>query len=410
VLSVGVAEGDVDAGKFFVLQNVTDDAGNADVGADGEFAHAIGVFIGVGVGPEIPLELLVRAGAGHDAIFRDLDGEGRFADEAVACAEPIANYAIDYKGAVYFAGRGEAFTAGEIAPLLRRDDARGFEPLVVGVHVRDDAGACGSSGTNTGGAADAVQNLLAKAVDLIVVCAHAVAHDFGGDVDHVGMTHAAAIDDVGHLHAGMEFVGLHLHSEDGDLRSLHVFKHRRGHIPERSWGDVFEDEGVKGAAAFGELRSDRGGDGLGDAVGDERNLFIGLDAQAGGDGGAGARDELSRVGLRQQVRGGCGKACDDGAPSDGDARGAYLIRVTKITRADASGVPGAVPNVGSSCSNLDVGQGCVWPHIWLSCCFCVSSKRFSSALRSSGVVGDGQIVKSLSASRAGCPRRDMRAS
>ena len=68
MLAVGIAEGDVDAGKFFVLQDIADDAGDADVGADGELADAVGVFVGVGVGPEVLLELLVGAGAGDDAV------------------------------------------------------------------------------------------------------------------------------------------------------------------------------------------------------------------------------------------------------------------------------------------------------------------------------------------------------
>ena len=41
------------------------------------------------------------------------------ASDAVAGAEPVADDAIDDEGAVDFAGRGEAFAAGKIAPLFR---------------------------------------------------------------------------------------------------------------------------------------------------------------------------------------------------------------------------------------------------------------------------------------------------
>ena len=105
--TVGVAEGDVDAGEFFVLEEVADEAVDADVGADGEFADAVGVFVGVGVGPEVGLELRVRAGAGDDAVGGDLDGERGCGEEAVAGAEPVADDAIDDEGAVDFSGRGE---------------------------------------------------------------------------------------------------------------------------------------------------------------------------------------------------------------------------------------------------------------------------------------------------------------
>ena len=58
----GIAEGDVDAGKLFILQNLPDDVGQFDVGADGELAHQVTVFVGVRVGPELLLQFLVVAG------------------------------------------------------------------------------------------------------------------------------------------------------------------------------------------------------------------------------------------------------------------------------------------------------------------------------------------------------------
>jgi len=314
VFAIGVAEGDVDAGKFLVLKNVADDAGDADVGADGELANAVGILVGVRVGPEVLFELLVGAGAGDDAVLRDVDGERSGLEQAVAGAEPIANDSVDDKGAIDFAGRGEAFAAGEIAPFFRRDDPRGLEPFIVRIHVGHDAGAGCGGGADADGAADAIKDLLRKLVDDIEVGAHAIAHNLGRDVDHVRVAHAAAVDDVGHLHAGTQFIGLNLDGEDGDGGGFHIIEDRGGHVGKRTGREVFEDECVEGAAAFLELGSDGGGDGFGDAVGDERDLLVGLNAQTSEYGGAGAGRELSRVGLREQVGRGCGKACDDDAP------------------------------------------------------------------------------------------------
>ena len=201
-------------------------------------------------------------------------------------------------------GRGEAFAAGQVAPLFRRDDAGGLEPLVAGIHVGGDAGSGGGGGANARGAADTIQNLLRETVDEVEVRAHALAHDLRRDVDHVGVAHVAAVDNVGHLHAGVKFVGLHLHGKDGDLRGLHVGEDGSGHVRERARSQVFKDEGVPGAAALGQLRGDCGGDGLGGAVGDEGDLLGRVDAKAGGDGGARAGDEFGGVGERKQMRGG----------------------------------------------------------------------------------------------------------
>src|ERR1700758_4332937 len=49
VLGVGMTKRDVDARNFFILQDVTDDVGARDIGADGKFAYAIAVFVGVRV-------------------------------------------------------------------------------------------------------------------------------------------------------------------------------------------------------------------------------------------------------------------------------------------------------------------------------------------------------------------------
>jgi hypothetical protein len=66
-------------------------------------------------------------------------------------------------------------------------------------------------------------------------------------------------------------------------------------------GNVFEDKGVEGATTLGKLGGDGGGNRLRYTVGDEGNLFIRLDAQAGEDGGAGAGNEFGGIGLRKQV-------------------------------------------------------------------------------------------------------------
>ena len=183
-----------------------------------------------------------------DAVGGDLDGEGRGGEKAVAGAEPVAYDAVDDEGAVDFSGRGEAFAAGKIAPFFRRDDAGGFEPFVAGIHVGSDVGSGGGGGADARGTANTIENFLAESVDEVEVGAHALAHDFRGDVDHVGVTHVAAVDDVGHLHAGARarWPG------PGRRRWRPArFPCRRG--PRRACrrgarGEVFQNEGVPRAA------------------------------------------------------------------------------------------------------------------------------------------------------------------
>ena len=50
--AVGVTEGDVHAGKFFVLEKDADHFGEAEVGAEGKLADAITVFVRVALVPK----------------------------------------------------------------------------------------------------------------------------------------------------------------------------------------------------------------------------------------------------------------------------------------------------------------------------------------------------------------------
>src|SRR5437868_15243502 len=53
VFGVGMAECDMHTGNLFVLQNIADDSSTGCIRPDSEFAHAIAVFIGIGVSLEI---------------------------------------------------------------------------------------------------------------------------------------------------------------------------------------------------------------------------------------------------------------------------------------------------------------------------------------------------------------------
>ena len=80
VLAVGIAEGDVDAGEFFILQDVSDDMVDAQIGPDGELADTIGVFIRVRIRPELVAQLLIFRAAVDDAVGFDFDGQRRCLD------------------------------------------------------------------------------------------------------------------------------------------------------------------------------------------------------------------------------------------------------------------------------------------------------------------------------------------
>src|SRR5215472_9836566 len=101
VRSVRIAERNMDARKFLILQNVPNHARHADVGSNRKLAHAVGVLIRVGVGPERLLQLLIRTLHAGDAVVADVNCQRRFAQNAEASTEKIADNTIDNKHAVH---------------------------------------------------------------------------------------------------------------------------------------------------------------------------------------------------------------------------------------------------------------------------------------------------------------------
>src|SRR6266536_2858035 len=68
MLGIGMAKGNVDAGNFFILQNVTDDMSAGGVCADGKFADAITVFVRAGVSAKFVAQIFVLGAQLTDAI------------------------------------------------------------------------------------------------------------------------------------------------------------------------------------------------------------------------------------------------------------------------------------------------------------------------------------------------------
>src|SRR5450631_4021646 len=112
VFAIGIAEGDMDAWKFFVLQDIAYHSFHAEIGADRELSDAIRVFICVGIIPKIFFKLLVDGTATHDAVSDNLNGERSCLKQAITRAKPITYYAVHYKYAINLTGGGEALASG----------------------------------------------------------------------------------------------------------------------------------------------------------------------------------------------------------------------------------------------------------------------------------------------------------
>jgi hypothetical protein len=123
-----MTEGDVDAGNFFILQNMTDNMGASGVGADGELADPVAVFISAGVCAKLVAQILVLGMQRADSIIFHFDCERIRFEVAKAFALIIAHHAIHYKDAVGIHWRGKDLAPGQVAPFVACDDSAGLEP------------------------------------------------------------------------------------------------------------------------------------------------------------------------------------------------------------------------------------------------------------------------------------------
>ena len=99
-LPYGIAEREVDAGDFLVLQQDADHLAEPEVGAERELADAVAVLVGVAVAPEVALEIGALAAGRHQPAIADLQHERRALEVAVLAVEVVAGGAVADEHAV----------------------------------------------------------------------------------------------------------------------------------------------------------------------------------------------------------------------------------------------------------------------------------------------------------------------
>src|ERR1700686_2349604 len=114
LVAIRITEGDVHAGKFFVLKKIADHLGEAQVGAEGQLADAVAVFVGVAIVPEFLLEILALAFDLPQTRALDLENQRSALQVPILTVEVIAGARVADEGAVNRGRSGEHFTSGKI--------------------------------------------------------------------------------------------------------------------------------------------------------------------------------------------------------------------------------------------------------------------------------------------------------
>src|SRR5581483_6434263 len=113
------------------------------------------------------------------------DGQRRLAQIAVFLAEVIAHHAVDDERTVDAFRAGEGLATGEVAPLIRTDDAAGFQPFQIRREAPHDIGARRVGRTDLARLAGHLPDTRADTVHFVVIGPHALHHDAPVDVHNV---------------------------------------------------------------------------------------------------------------------------------------------------------------------------------------------------------------------------------
>src|SRR5216684_5006799 len=266
--AVGVAEGDVHAGEFFVLKEDADHFREAEVGAESELAYAITVFVGVAVVPELLFEGFALTLDMLEAGAVDFEDQGRALQVSVLAVEVIAGGGIADESAVDACRGGENFAGGKIGPVTRADEAAGLDPVEAAIEMCGEFGARFSFYGESFGAQHAFAELVAEAIDHAVVGAHALLHNFRRNTDHVRVADLAALDDSDDGHARAEFAGLRVHAENASVGGFEGVEHGGGRCLYGARAEIFEQETGACRMHIFHGGSEAGGDGAAGHISD----------------------------------------------------------------------------------------------------------------------------------------------
>src|SRR5580693_208159 len=143
VRPVRIAKGNVYSRILLVLQNLPNHVLQFDIRANRELAHAITILVGMGVAPEITLQVMVRGMSLNYAIALHPNSQRILSQTAKLGAKPITDDAINYKRPIDLARCRKDFSSRQVPPLIRADDPARLDPAIVRIQIRHQIGSSG---------------------------------------------------------------------------------------------------------------------------------------------------------------------------------------------------------------------------------------------------------------------------
>ena len=209
-----MTKSNMDAGNFFVLQNVSYDVCASRVGTDGKFANPIAVFIRARVSAKFVAQVLIFRLQRSDTIVFHFDRERIGFQITEAFTQVIADHPIHHEHTVRVQWRSENFPAGKVAPFIARDNAAGFEPFQLRRQFCFEFRPVWRFAGDPLNLSSALDQALAERIDSAKVSAHSLEHDFAVNVHHVTMPDFVIVDYAGHLRPSGKLTRLRFRGEN----------------------------------------------------------------------------------------------------------------------------------------------------------------------------------------------------
>jgi len=129
--AVRISKRNVNPRIFLILQNLPNHFLEIDVRPNGKFAHAVTVFVGVRVLPEVVFQFAIVGMRLREPVSLDVNRQRILPQVSELRAQVIPDHTIDHERAIHFARSRENFSARQVPPLFRSDNPAGLQPLVI---------------------------------------------------------------------------------------------------------------------------------------------------------------------------------------------------------------------------------------------------------------------------------------
>src|SRR5215468_10976614 len=240
--SIGIAERNMHAGKFFILQQNSDHPREPEICSKRQFAHAVAILVRVAILPEFFFQIFSRTVDTDQSPALNLHHQRRGLQISILPVEVGGRGCSAHKRAVHGRRSSKDLARRQIRPILRADEPAGLHPIQLPVKVRAERRTGIGLHRQSLGALHALAQPLTQFVHLTVVGTHALLHDLWRYAHHVRVADLPPFHHPHNGHSRAQLTRLGRHAQGAHVGFLERFENRFGRSGHRARSKILEEQ------------------------------------------------------------------------------------------------------------------------------------------------------------------------